>query len=109
MTFGTTHASLGDRLFGDLAVLGFLLVQVLDGGLTYLGLHTWGPSIEANPVVSSAISYAGVAGGLAMAKLIAMSFGVLLHLRGVHRTVAFLTAFYVAVAIVPWVLLFLSL
>ncbi len=109
MTFATINATRNDQLFGDLAVIGFLLVQVLDGGLTYFGLHTWGTSIEANPFVSSAVSYAGVAGGLAAAKLTAMAFGVLLHLKGVHRTVAFLTAFYIAVAIVPWTLLFLSL
>jgi hypothetical protein len=105
----TTIAARDNRLFGDLAVLGFLLVQILDGSLTYLGLHIWGPSIEANPVVSSAVSYAGVAGGLAGAKLTAMMLGIVLHLKGVHRTVAFLTAFYVAVAIVPWAILFLSL
>src|SRR5262245_36674397 len=109
MNSGPQRLTDSDPRFGDLAVVGFLLVQALDGALTYLGLHTWGPSIEANPVVSSAMSYAGVAGGLAAAKLIAMGFGVLLHLRGVHRTIAFLTAFYVAVAIVPWTLLFLTL
>ena len=109
MTFAAINHSRNDQLFGDLAVLGFLIVQVLDGALTYLGLHIWGAAIEANPVVSSAVSFAGVAGGLAAAKLTAMAFGVLLHLRGVHRTVAFLTAFYIAVAIVPWAVLFLSL
>ncbi len=34
---------------------------------------------------------------------------MMLHLRRVHGVVALLTAFYVAVAIVPWTLLFLSL
>ena len=47
--------------------------------------------------------------GLAAAKLFAAGLGILLHLKRVHLIVAFLTAFYIAVAIVPWTLLFLSL
>jgi hypothetical protein len=34
---------------------------------------------------------------------------MILHLRRVHGVVALLTAFYLAVAIVPWAMLFLSL
>ncbi len=98
-----------DRLFGNVAVVCFVLVQYLDGGMTYLGLHIWGPSIEANPIVSSAVSLAGVGGGLAFAKFAAIGLGMALHLRRVHTIVALLTAFYVAVAIVPWTLLFFSL
>ena len=40
-------------------VIVFFVVQALDGALTYLGLHTWGPSIEANPLVKSAVTFAG--------------------------------------------------
>jgi hypothetical protein len=40
-------------VFGDLAVLGFLLVQCLDGVFTYLGVQRWGPGIEANPLVTA--------------------------------------------------------
>lgn len=35
-------------LFGDLAVLSFLVVQALDGVLTYIAIAWWGPGIEAN-------------------------------------------------------------
>ena len=86
----------------------FVLVQALDGALTYLGVHIWGLSIEANPIVSSAVSVAGVGGGLAAAKLFAVGLGMVLHLRRVHGVVALLTAFYLAVAILPWTLLFLT-
>lgn len=95
-------------MFGDLAVVGFLLVQCLDGIFTYLGVRLWGPSIEANPIVSSAMALAGPASGLAGAKLMAISFGIVLHLRRVHNLVAFLTVIYVAVAILPWTALFLA-
>lgn len=94
--------------FGNAAVLAFVIVQYLDGALTYFGIHAWGMQIEANPLVSSAMSLAGVGPGLAIAKLVAISFGVILHLRGVHVIVAALTAFYFAVAILPWTMLFLQ-
>jgi len=95
--------------FGDIAVVTFMVVQALDGILTYLGVHIWGPSVEANPLISSAVSFAGVGAGVAMAKLFAVGLGMILHLRRVHGVVALLTAFYLAVAIVPWAVLFLSL
>ena len=67
-----------------------------------------GMSMEANPLVSAAISLAGVTGGLAATKLTAIAFGILLHLRRVHSVIALLTVFYVAVAILPWTVLFLT-
>lgn len=95
--------------FGDGAVLGFLLVQVLDFAFTYLGVTIWGPGIEANPLVSSAVTAAGLGVGLGAAKAVAIGCGMLLHLCRVHNLVAALTAVYVAVAIVPWTALFLTL
>jgi hypothetical protein len=93
--------------FGDLMVVGFVLVQCLDGVFTYLGVRIWGPGIEANPLISSAMAAAGVLTGLGTMKLVAISLGILLHLRRIHNMVALLTAIYVAVAIVPWTALFL--
>lgn len=95
-------------LFGDLVVVSFLVVQYLDGVFTYLGLRIWGPGIEANPIISSAITAGGVVIGLGGAKAVAMAFGILLHLRGVHMLVLVLTAIYFTVAIVPWTALFLA-
>jgi len=97
----------GTPRFGNAAVIGFLLVQCLDGIFTYLGVSMWGPGIEANPLVSSAVAVAGLGVGLAGTKLVAAGFGILLHLRGVHGLVALLTAVYVALAIVPWTAVFL--
>ena len=95
--------------FGNLVVIGFLIVQVLDGALTYLGVSIWGPSIEANPLLSSAMSYAGILTCLAVAKSVAIGFGIVLHLYRVHTIVALLTAFYLAVAILPWAAVFLTI
>ena len=95
-------------VFGDLAVVGFFLVQYLDGVLTYLGVTIWGPGIEANPLVSSAIAVAGPIPALAGAKLVAIAFGIVLHLCRVHNIVALLTLLYLTVAILPWTALFLT-
>jgi hypothetical protein len=94
--------------FGDVVVLSFFAVQCLDGIFTYLGVAMWGPGIEANPLISSAMGAVGVVSGLACAKAIAIGFGMVLHLRRVHNLVAALTAIYFAAAILPWTALFLT-
>lgn len=109
MNLAITAEAPDNSRFGDIAVITFMVVQALDGILTYLGVHIWGPSVEANPLISSAVAFAGVGAGVAVAKLFAVGLGMILHLRGVHGVVALLTAFYLAVAIVPWAVLFLSL
>jgi hypothetical protein len=88
-------------------VVTFMVMQCLDGVFTYMGVRMWGPTIEANPLVSSAMNAAGVAAGLGGAKMMAIGFGMLLHLRRVHNVVALLSAIYFAVAILPWAALFL--
>ena len=97
----------GDDFYGNVLVVGFLIVQCLDGVFTYVGIAMWGPSIEANPLISSAVAVAGPGIGLTAAKLIAASCGIFLHLLRVHAVVAFLTVFYLAVAIAPWATMFL--
>jgi hypothetical protein len=94
--------------FGDLIVIGFLIMQCLDAVFTYHGIAIWGPSIEANPLLSSAMAASSVLIGLGGAKVVAIGFGMLLHLRRIHTLVAILTAIYFAVAIVPWTALFLA-
>jgi hypothetical protein len=94
--------------FGDLMVVGFLIMQCLDAVFTYHGIAIWGPSIEANPLLSSAMAAAGVLVGLGGAKAVAIGFGMVLHLRRIHNLVALLTAIYFTVAILPWTALFLT-
>ena len=91
------------NVFGDIALVMFLLAQALDGVLTYVGVSTFGLRMEGNPFVGWLMSSMGEGAGLATAKLAAGSFGIALHLSAVHKTVALLAAFYVAVAVAPWV------
>jgi hypothetical protein len=92
----------GESLFGNLAVLAFLSVQACDGILTYVGLATFGPHMEGNPLIASLMVVFGVGPGLTGAKLVAGMFGILLHLSGVHRLIVILTAIYLALAVIPW-------
>jgi hypothetical protein len=94
-------------LFGDLMVVGFVLMQCLDGVFTYIGVAIWGPAIEANPLISSAMAAGGVLAGVGSAKVVAIGLGILLHLRRVHYLVALLTAIYFTVAVLPWTALLL--
>src|SRR5258708_19749860 len=88
-------------LFGDLMVVAFLVMQCLDGVFTYLGVGIWGPTIEANPLISSAMAVGGVVSGVAAAKLVGISFGIVLPLRPVHHPVAPLSLIFPPPATLP--------
>jgi hypothetical protein len=99
---GTRH------VFGDIALVMFLVAQLLDGVLTYLGVMLHGPQMEGNPIIAWLMDRMGEGPGLATAKITASFFGIVLHLSAVHKAVALLAAFYFGVAIIPWtIILFL--
>lgn len=89
-------------MFGDTIIIAFLILQALDGIFTYLGLARYGQGAEGNPLISAAMPIVGQAAALASAKLVAASLGAILHVSGVHRIVAALTALYLVAAVVPW-------
>lgn len=89
-------------LFGDIALVVFLLAQLLDGILTYVGISTYGSGMEGNPLIAWLIASVGQGPALAIAKIAAGGFGIALHLSAVHKAVALLAGFYLAVAVVPW-------
>ncbi len=90
-------------LLGDIALLVFLLAQASDGVLTYIGVSMYGVHAEGNPILGWLMVAMGQGPALATAKLTAGFFGIVLHLSAVHKAVAVLAAFYVAVAVIPWV------
>jgi hypothetical protein len=87
----------------ELVLLAFVTVQVLDGVMSYVGVHTFGSWIEANPLVAWYASMFGPAVAFTVVKLFAIACGTMLYLMARHRTVAALTLFYLAFAVVPWV------
>jgi hypothetical protein len=86
----------------------FLVAQVCDGVFTYVGVHTFGASIEANPVLAWYIAGLGLGTALIAAKGLAFSCAALLYFLDWHRTLAALAALYAVVAVVPWLTLLLS-
>jgi hypothetical protein len=89
--------------FGNSAIVAFFLAQALDGALTYVGVSTLGRSVEGNPLLFWLMGTAGHGPALALAKLGAAGFGIILHLASVHRAVAALTALYITAAVMPWI------
>ena len=89
--------------FGNAVIVLFFLTQALDGALTYVGVTTLGRDVEGNPLLVWLMGAAGHGAALALAKLTAAGFGIVLHLFSVHRAVAILTALYVSAAVLPWV------
>jgi uncharacterized membrane protein len=90
--------------FGNVVIVLFFVSQALDGGLTYIGVQTYGSSIEGNPLLAWLMTSVGEGPALATAKLAAVGFGMVLHLASVHRALALLTALYMSAAVVPWML-----
>jgi hypothetical protein len=88
--------------FGNLVVIAFLIAQACDGVLTYVGVSLYGTTIEGNPLLGWLMDAMGQGAALATAKALAGALGIALHLAGVHRVVAALAAFYLVVAVAPW-------
>lgn len=85
--------------------MSFLVAQALDGALTYVGVTMLGLHMEANPLLAWLMQTVGCGAALASTKLVASGFGIVLHLSAVHRVVAGLAVFYLAVAVLPWLAL----
>lgn len=94
---------------GNVVVVIFLLAQACDGVLTYVGVSQYGLRIEGNPLLGWLMGTIGQGLALAATKGTAGAVGMALHLSGVHRVLAALAAFYLFVAILPWIgILFIS-
>lgn len=102
------HPRVAHSRFGDAAITLFLLVQAADGAFTYLGVNLLGLGAEANPLLLTLMVTLGAVPALLAAKSLAAGLGIALHLLGVHRTVATLTAIYAAGAVIPWMELLLA-
>ena len=88
--------------------IAFVVVQVLDGAMTFIGMDRFGVHIEANPLLVVYAQALGPALALAAAKLFAIGCGAALYLTAHHRTLAALAVMYIVGAIGPWIHLFWS-
>lgn len=101
----TYEETLTPRMLGhQLVFAAFLLTQILDGVLTYVGVSVFGIAAEGNPILAWLMSSYGEAIALAGAKLVAALCGVALYVLAVDRLLAVLTLIYIGAAVVPWTL-----
>jgi len=101
----TFEYPLHQRMLGhQLVFVAFLLTQILDGILTYMGVSIFGIAAEGNPILAWMMVSYGELMALAGAKIVAAMCGVALYALAVDRLLAALTLVYVGAAIVPWTL-----
>ena len=84
----------------------FLAAQGFDGLFTYAAVRMYGIHAEGNMLVATWITLVGPGAALVGAKTVASACGVLLYIRGMHRTLSLLTILYGLGAIVPWLMVF---
>ena len=84
----------------------FVVMQMVDGVLTYAAVDRFGASAEGNPIIATWIMITGALPALLGAKLLACACGGVLYAAGVHRVLAGLTALYLFAAVVPWLRIF---
>lgn len=101
MRFAITRGVLRQERF---IICTFLVLQMLDGTMTYAGVHLLGRHVEMNAVLAWYMDALGVGLALALAKLVACACGCVLYSRRWHRTLAVLSGLYLGVAVVPWML-----
>jgi hypothetical protein len=89
-------------LFGNAVLLVFILAQVADGVLTYLGIKMFGTGIEGNPLVAWSVMAFGAGIAMIGVKGFAVACAMALHLRAMHRTIGILAILYLGAAILPW-------
>ena len=92
---------LSDVAFGNFVIVLFLVAQLLDGIFTYLGVAAFGLS-EGNPIIAYYMKHHGVGPSVTVAKVLAVACSMVLHLLGMHRTLALLTLMYLSLAVLPW-------
>jgi hypothetical protein len=93
------------RRFSNAEILwvAFVVVQALDGAMSYVGVSLHGPDIEGNPLVAWYLSAFGPALGFVVAKLFAVGCGAVLYLTGRRQWMALVTIVYIVFAVGPWI------
>jgi hypothetical protein len=87
----------------ELLWVAFVVVQALDGAMSYVGVFLHGPGIEGNPLVAWYLGVFGPAVGFTAAKLFAVTCGAVLYMTAHYRWVAILTVVYIVFAVGPWI------
>jgi hypothetical protein len=86
----------------------FLVAQVLDGALTYIGIRQFGIEAEGNLLLITLIQAWGAGPALVAAKLFSSACGLMLFAVAVYRLLAAVAAACIGFAVIPWIALLLS-
>lgn len=92
-----------------LILLVFMLLQLVDGILTYTAVAMLGVVGEGNMLLATAMQMAGPGPALVGAKTLAAGCGLILYVRGFYGVLGALTALYIVAAITPWLMVFHNL
>ncbi len=92
----------GGESLAEMIWIAFVAMQALDGTMTFVGMQTFGLSVEAKPLIAWYVSMLGPALALLAVKLFAVGCGVALYLTARHKTIAVLALAYLLAAVGPW-------
>ena len=102
-----THAD--DLRQGPLVMVLFLIIQFLDGALTYWGVTRFGIDLEMNALLSSWMYEVGPGATLLVAKGVACLCGFILYRARYLRPLAAVAGLCLGIAVVPWAYLAASI
>lgn len=80
----------------------FLVAQVLDGVLTFVGVSLLGVEVEANILLAAWMELIGAPAALVGAKALACGCGAILYCTAWHRPLAVTAGLLLGVAVIPW-------
>jgi hypothetical protein len=82
-------------------LLMFVVLQVLDGWITYLAVSA-GIAFEANPLMAGLIQYMGLGAALIASKLLTCGCGFFLYAHNRRRLLIMSNWLYVIIIVFPW-------
>lgn len=80
----------------------FLIAQLLDGTLTYIGVREFGIEAEGNVLLTTLMHAWGAGPALVAAKTFSITCGVILFAVSVYRVLAAVAGACIGLAVVPW-------
>lgn len=83
----------------------FLIAQLLDGALTYVGVRQFGIEAEGNVLLTTLMYAWGAGPALLAAKLFSSACGVILFAISVYRVLAAAAGACIGLAVVPWIVI----
>ena len=86
----------------------FLVAQLLDGALTYIGVLRFGIEAEGNVLLTTLMQTWGAGPALVAAKVFSSACGVLLFAVSVYRVLAAAAGACIGFAVIPWIALLTS-